>query len=106
MNGSTVAHELLAACLESPGKTQRSTEWVNQVLLSQTIEQGLLLREQSEALRRIENAQNVLFSYLTTSLKSENTGPAISCPIILSCPVLVPALPFEPEKQENPKTFN
>ena len=38
--------------------------------------------------------------------KPENTGPAISCLIILSCPVLVPALPFEPEKQENPKTFN
>ena len=70
MNGSTVAHELLAACLESPGKTQRSTEWVNQVLLSQTIEQGLLLREQSEALRRIENSQNALSSYLTRSLKT------------------------------------
>ena len=51
MNGSTVAHELLTACLELLGKMQQSTEWVNQVLLSQTIEQGLLLRKQSEALR-------------------------------------------------------
>ena len=69
MNRSTVAHELLAACLELLGKTQQSTEWVNQVLLSQMIEQGLLLQEQSEALQQIENAQNALSSYLTRSLK-------------------------------------
>ena len=70
MNRSTVAHELLAACLESPGKTQWSTEWVNQVLLNQMIKQGLLLQEQSEALWWIKNAQNVLFSYLIISLKT------------------------------------
>ena len=56
MNSSTVAHELLTACLKLLGKMQQSTEWVNQVLLSQMIEQGLLLWEQSEALQQIENS--------------------------------------------------
>ena len=51
MNSFTVAHELLTACLELPEKTQQSTEWVNQVLLSQMIKQGLLLQEQSKALQ-------------------------------------------------------